>query len=651
MDRVHRSREGRLLYPMLRAARDQPLKRVSWDAALDYIAERLQAIRTQHGDSAVAFYGSGQLDTEASYMYTKLFKGYLRSNNTDSNSRLCMSSAVAAYNEAFGADAPPGCYADIEQAELFLITGANMAVNHPILWERIRERRKHSAKCRIIVVDPRQTQTAQGADFHIPLAPGTDIQFLCLVARELLDRKFYDMGFVRANSEGFEAWRSFLENLDREALLRQCDIHAGRIAELVEWMGETQKFMSFYCQGLNQSSSGTDKNLALINLHLLRGAIGIPGAGPFSLTGQPNAMGGREVGYLAHQLPGYRMIANPEHRSEMEQLWQVPAGTIRPQPGLSAVPLFAAAQSGEVRAMWIAATNPVASMPDAHQVRASLAALELVVVQDAYHPTETTQYADVLLPAAQWGEKSGTMTNSERLVARSTAMLPPPGEARPDWEIIAAVARRMGFTGFDFATHEQVWDEVRLMTRGRPCDQWGITNERLKRGPMQWPCGGMLSRGTARRYTNGKFHTVSGRARFVVTPPRDPAELCGAEYPLVLTTGRLANHWHTRTRTGRIAELAQQEPLPFITMHPQDAEQLHLAEGERVRLHSARGMAVSKVRLSAAQRRGLVFSSFHWADLYHRESNINNTTSAALDPKSKQPELKYAAVRVEKWSQ
>ncbi len=637
----------RLQHPMIREKRDQAPRQVTWEEALTFIAGRLKAIRNSHGADSIAFYGSGQCDTEASYLFSKLFKGYLGTNNTDSNSRLCMSSAVAAYTLALGSDGPPTCYDDIFHADVILIIGANMAVNHPVLFNMIARRRAASPGLKVIVADPRKTRTADLADLHLPIHAGSDVALVQLIARGLLLNGRLDESFIQRSTEGFSAYRSQLMMLDEAALLATCGLEAQTIQTIVDWLPEPARLLSFYCQGANQSSRGVDKNLAIINLHLQLGQIGKPGAGPFSLTGQPNAMGGREVGYLSHQLPGYRLVATAAHRQDMERMWRIAPGSISAKPGLSAVRLFEQAAAGNIRALWTACTNPVVSMPNSGQIKQAMGKLDLLIHQDCYHPTETGLFADVLLPAAQWGEKTGTMTNSERLVSRSQKMFDPPGEAMPDWWIAAAVGRAMGFTGFDYVTAEQVWDEIRHSTAGRPCDMKGITNARLAIGPVRWPCPDEGSGGVHRRYMDGLFHTDSGRARFTTPASLPPDEVPSPDFPLGLTTGRIASQWHTRTRTGLVEELNRQEPEPFVEIHPGDAARFGVVDTQWIRMTSRRGSAVGRARVTETIRMGLLFMPFHWGELFAEGTSINAATSPAIDSISGQPELKFCAVKIE----
>jgi ferredoxin-nitrate reductase len=625
------------------------LRPVSWDTALDAVARGLRQIMERHGPDAVAFYGSGQLDTEAAYLAAKLFKGHLGTNNTDSNSRLCMASAVAGYVTSLGADGPPTCYADIDHADLILILGANMAEAHPVTFDFIRARKKADPSLQIVVVDPRRTKTAEHADLHVPVALGGDIALLNAIARLLLDAGRLDETFIGEHTNGFEEFAVFLRTLDLDATAAACGLPLGMIRDLATRIGAARAFLSFYSMGANQSTVGVWKNNALINLHLMTGQIGRPGAGPFSLTGQPNAMGGREAGLLSHQLPGYRFVADPEHRAEMEAAWGLPSGKISPKPGLSAVEMFRALEQGRLKAVWIAATNPAVSLPDLHATRRALERAELVIVQDCYHPTETTRYAHVLLPAAQFSEKEGTSTNSERMVSFSEKIVEPPGVAWPDWKIIAGVGERLGFSGFEFSAAGEVWDEFRRLTAGRPCDMSGMTAARLRRErQLQWPCPAEDHPGTPRRYTDHIFPTEDGRARFWPRPHLAPRELPDHEFPLVLTTGRLAPHWHTRTRTGKVKQLVKMAPEPVVEVHPDDAARRGIEEGDLVLVSSRRGCVRIRAKVIDTVSPGSLFAAFHWGDMFAAETGINYLTLPATDPISKQPEFKFCAVALER---
>src|SRR6266853_1644202 len=506
----------RLMQPHVRPARGKELRPMRWADALGWAAARFREIVDRHGPDAVAFYGSGQLDSEASYLAVKLFKGSIGTNNTDSNSRLCMASAVTGYQTSICCDGPPCCYADIALSDCLVVWGSNMADAFPVTFNRVKAHLRTNPGVELIVVDPRRTNTATHATLYVPVAPGGDIPLMNAVGRLLLERGAVDHDFVAAHTEGFGAYRDFLLHADWEGLVSAAGVPEALIRALADRVARSHALLTFYCQGLNQSTVGMWKNNSLINLHLLTGQIGKPGAGPFSLTGQPNAMGGREAGLLAHQLPGYRFVDNAEHRRQVEDYWGRPPGAISPKVGLTAIEMFRALEKGQLKAIWIAGTNPAVSLPDLHQVRRALGRAQLVVVQDAYHPTETSRLADVLLPAAQWGEKEWTSTNSERTVSFSPKLWPAPGDALPDREIIGRFGRLMGFSGFDHANSGEVWDEFIRLTGGRPCDMSGATSARLHAlGELQWPCPSEDHPGTKRRYLDRRFPTPDGKAIFL----------------------------------------------------------------------------------------------------------------------------------------
>ena len=606
------SAPDRALVPRVRRSLDARFVDVSWDEALDEIA-RLRAFEPEE----IAFYISGQLLTEDYYAVNKLAKGYLGTNNVDSNSRLCMSSAVAAYDATFGADGPPPAYADLEHTGCILLLGSNASACHPILWGRIRAAQERGAT--LIVVDPRRTDAAQLADIHLQLAPGTDLALL---------------NALLAGHELAGGWTA-------ERAAQTCGVSAAAIEAAAEAFARGPS-LALWSMGANQSVEGVAINRALLNLCVLTGNIGRPGAGPLSLTGQPNAMGGRETGGLAHLLPGYRKVVRDDHRAEVEAYWGVAPGSIAAAPGLTATDLFDALEDGRVKAVWIVGTNPAVSMPDAERARAALRRAELVIVQDAYHPTETSALAHVVLPAAQWPEKAGTMVNSERRITLMREALAPPGNARADWRIFAAAAARMGFPGFGWSSAAEVYDEFAALTAGRPCDQSGVSHARLDaEGTIQWPCRSPEDPGTARLYTDGRYHTASGEPELAPALPGAPGEAPDDAYPLLLTTGRIATQWHTMTRTGKSRELLAAEPEPFIALHPADAP------AERVRVVSRRGAVTLKVRLDPTLRRGTAFAPFHWGALHTRAGGVNDLTHRATDPVSRQPGLKATAVRLE----
>ncbi|WP_164740239.1 nitrate reductase [Xanthomonas sp. BRIP62418] len=650
------STQGRVLAPELRRHRQAPRAAVSWDQALDHVTGKLAAIIEQHGPDAVAFYLSGQLLTEDYYVFNKLAKGLLGTNNIDTNSRLCMSSAVTAYKLALGADGPPTCYEDLELAQTVLFAGSNMAYAHPVLFRRLEDARARNPGIRWIVIDPRRTDTAAMADLHLAIEPGTDVALFNGMLHHLIWEGLVDARFVAAHTEDFDALKHLLREYTPRMSAEICGISHEDLVQAAEWFGRSPAALSLYCMGLNQSAQGTDKNLALINLHLATGQIGKPGAGPFSLTGQPNAMGGREVGGMATMLAAHREIGNAEDRAELERLWHLPAGRLSATAGTSAVQLFERLRAGSLKAVWIVCTNPVHSMPEVDGIRAALEQAELVIVQDAFSGTDTVPYADVLLPATSWGEKDGSVTNSERRITRVRKAVDAPGQARADWWIASEVARRLearlapasgaGLFGFDSAA--QIFDEHRALTVGRDLDIGGLDYPMLDGGPQQWPFPAGAAHGQARRYTDGVFATGNGRARFHATPYRKVAEPTSARFPMRLLTGRLRDQWHGMSRSGRVPAAFAHSPEPALRMHPDDATRRGLVAGELVQIASKRGALVLPLELSDELRSGTVFAAMHWSGQHLSSGGINEVSSPAVDARSQQPELKHAAVRVEK---
>ena len=639
--------------PLLRGARDERFHEASWDDAMASVAGTLRRIVAEDGPDAVAFYISGQLLTEDYYAVNKLAKGFLGTNNVDSNSRLCMSSAVAGYVGAFGADGPPPAYADLALADCLLLLGSNTAACHPIVWGRIRDRQAEGAT--VIVADPRLTPTAQAATLHLPVRPGTDLALLNAMLCVIVEQGLLDEGFVARHTTGFEEALAIARDWPPERAAAVCGVPAPDIVRAAEMFGAAGAAMALWSMGANQSTVGTLKNRALINLCLATGNLGRPGCGPLSLTGQPNAMGGREVGGLAHLLPGYRKVTDAADRAAMASHWGVAPGRLSPHEGLTATALVDALLEGRVRAVLVAATNPIVSLPDGGRVREALERAELLVVQDCHHPTETSALAHVVLPAAAWPEKEGTMTNSERRVGLVRRLLDPPGQARADWEIYAGLARALGHgEAFAWPSAAAVYDEFAACTRGRPCDVSGVSHERLRReGSVQWPApagvGAPGSDGTPRLYAERRVHTPDGRARFAPTPHADAAEVPDDDWPLMLTTGRVAEQWHTMTRTGKSAALRGAAGAPTVTVHPHDARAAGVADGEVVRVHSRRGEARFTLAVDPTLPRGVAFAAFHFGALHAPAGAgaLNAITHAAVDPSSHQPELKALAVRLE----
>jgi assimilatory nitrate reductase catalytic subunit len=655
------TRQTRLLHPQRRAARGGALQTIGWDEALSEAVERFAGIIEKHGPNAVAFYVSGQLLTEDYYVFNKLAKGLVGTNNIDTNSRLCMSSAVAGYKQTLGADAPPCSYEDLDHATTLFITGSNMVFAHPILFRRIEDARKRNPALKIIVADPRRTDTADAADLFLQILPGTDVTLYRGMLHVMLRDGLLDLPYIAAHTTGFDAISADVRDCTPAEAARVCGITEEALVQAALWFAEAGgRTLSLYCQGLNQSANGTAKNAALIHLHLATGQIGKPGAGPFSLTGQPNAMGGREVGGMANLMSGHRDMSNAAHRAEVAALWGV--GDVPSQHGKTAVPMFEAMAAGEIKAVWIACTNPAQSMPDQAMVRRALARAEYVVVQEAFSTTATCRFGDLLLPATTWGEKDGTVTNSERCVSRVRPAVAAAGSARHDWRIATEFAQRLEArlrpglpTLFAYDTPESVWMEHRESTRGRDLDITGMSYPLLElHGPQQWPMPTGAAKGKARLYEDGVFPTPDGRARFVDTPDRKLAEPRDARYPFSLTTGRLRDQWHGMSRTGTLGRLFGHAAEPAVQVNPQDAARLGLADGDLVHVTSRRGSIVMPVQASAQVAPMQAFIAMHWGDEYlsgrtavgERVSGVNALTLGAIDAVSMQPELKHTAVKV-----
>jgi assimilatory nitrate reductase catalytic subunit len=610
----------------------------------------------------VAFYISGQLLTEDYYVFNKLAKGLIGTNNIDSNSRLCMSSAVAGYKQTLGADAPPACYEDVDHADCLFIAGSNAAWAHPVLFRRIEDARRARPGMKVIVVDPRRTETAEFADLHLQIQPGTDVALFHGMLHAMVWDEALDRGFIDHHTRGFDVLKALVRDMTPARAAQVCGVPVEQVLQAAQWFARSPATLSLYCQGLNQSSSGSAKNAALINLHLATGQIGRPGAGPFSLTGQPNAMGGREVGGMATLLSGHRDLADPAHRAEVAALWGVPE--VPAAPGLTAVELFAAAARGEIKALWIACTNPAQSMPDQALVRRALQRCELVVLQEAFAGTATAAFADVLLPASTWGEKEGTVTNSERRISRVRAAVPPPGEARDDWRIALDFARALQPLLrpdlpdlFPYPDVEAVWNEHRETTRGRDLDITGLSYPLLDaQGPQQWPYPAGANAGRAHLYEDGRFATEDGRACFVATPYKPPAEVRDARHPFALNTGRLRDQWHGMSRSGSVPRLFGHEGRPVLRMNPHDLPRRGLAEGDLVELRSRRGVAVLPLVADERVAQTQAYVAMHWGSEFvsgratdgSALAGVNALTNGTFCPDSKQPELKHAAIAVTK---
>ena len=651
----------RALAPEMRRQRDAQRAPASWDETLAFMAQKFAATIAAHGPDSVAFYVSGQLMTEDYYVFNKLAKGLVGTNNIDTNSRLCMSSAVAGYKQTLGADAPPGCYADIDEAELIFIVGSNMAYAHPVLYRRLEDARARNPHLKVIVADPRRTDTARDADLFLPILPGTDVALFNGMLHLCLREGWTDGAWIAAHTDGFEQLERTLAEYTPALVAQICGIAEADLLQAARWFGQSRAALSLYCQGLNQSSAGTAKNAALINLHLATRQIGKPGAGPFSLTGQPNAMGGREVGGMANLLSAHRDLANPAHRAEVAALWGVDA--VPAHPGKTAVEMFDALASGDIKIIWIACTNPAQSMPDQKLIRAALEKAELVIVQEAYATAATVAYADVLLPATTWGEKEGTVTNSERRITRVNPVLPKPGLARHDWEIVvdfaAVLAPLLGRRGapFAYAGTQEIWNEHRATTGGTDIDITGLSYDILDQaGPQQWPFPAGANTGKQRLYEDGVFPTASGRAHFVDTAYQPVAEPVDARYPFHLNTGRLRDQWHGMSRSGTVANAFAHAPEAALVMARKDMLRLLLKDGDLVHVSSRRGTQILPAQAGDDMAASQVFIAMHWGQEYlsgrgpagagGATLGVNALTQSAFDPSSKQPELKHAAVKV-----
>ena len=643
-------RSDRLLHPQMRYSRSRPLQRVGWEEALQRTAAVFKTFIAQYGPESVAFYASGQCLTEEYYVLNKLMKGFIGSNNLDTNSRLCMSSAVVGYKMALGEDSVPVCYDDIELADCFLVAGANPAWCHPILWRRVEAHKAANPGAKVIVIDPRATDSTALADLHLQLIPGTDVVLNQALARALIEAGDIDLQFIEQHAEGFEAYREIVLERSLAESAVMCGVMEADIRLAASYIGSAKAFLSMWTMGLNQSAVGVDKNLSLLNLHLITGHIGRPGAGPLSLTGQPNAMGGREVGGLSNLLPAHRNLANPTHRAEVQQFWG--SGPLAEKPGFTATEMFEALEDGRLKAIWIVCTNPLTSLPNVRQAEAALAKARFVVVQEISNKAETLAYADVVLPAAAWAEKEGTMTNSERRISHLAKVIEAPGEALPDAEIICHFARAMGFRGFDFANAEAIYQEHTRLTAGTSLDISGLTYAVLReRGSVQWPYrAGSGALENSRLFTNHQFYTPSGRAVIHPVAAVFRSEAIDENFPFILITGRIRDQWHTMSKTGKVSKLTQHSPQAFIEINPQDAGPLNVAEGDLVVVQSRRGEVRVVARLSAAIRSGTVFLPMHWGKILGSDLNrANNLTSGVVDPISKEPDFKFCAVQVTKF--
>ncbi len=641
--------QGRLLYPQIKG------KRASWDAALGTVAETFSRLIDQHGPDSVAFYLSGQILTEDYYVANKLMKGFIGSANVDTNSRLCMSSAVAGQKRAFGSDTVPACYDDLDEADLVLLVGSNAAWAHPILYQRLARAKQQRPNMKVVVLDPRRTATCDLADLHLALKPGSDAFVFNGLLSYLASNGALDHDYMEQHCEGIDAAldQARLQCPDVATTAALCGLETADLEWLYRQFAVTERSLTFYSQGINQSSSGTDKANAIINCHLATGRVGKPGASPFSITGQPNAMGGREVGGLANQLAAHMDFDKPGHIETVGDFWQAP--NMAQKPGLKAVDMFQAIERGDVKAVWIIGTNPAVSLPDSDRVRKALAQCELVVVSDCIENTDTTALADVLLPATTWAEKDGTVTNSERRISRQRGFLKAPGEARHDWDILCDFAARLGF-GKDFAygNPADIFREHAALSgyRNQGTRDFDISAlaeltqaQYDQLAPIQWPVTELSPEGTARMFSDGHFFTPSGRARLLPIEARLPATAC-KDGEFVLNTGRIRDQWHTMTRTARSPRLLDHTDEPYIEINTRDAQHNRISQGDLVRLDALDAQYIGRARISEGQQAGSVFAPIHWNDRFASHGCVDALVAAVTDPVSGQPEFKQSPVQL-----
>lgn len=630
---------------------------VSWESALETVSGKIAQVVKDHGPDSFAFYLSGQILTEDYYVANKLAKGFIGTANVDTNSRLCMASAVVGYKRAFGSDTVPCNYEDLELCDLLVMVGSNAAWTHPILYQRIVEAKKQRPNMKVVVIDPRETATCDIADLHLAITPGSDAAIFSFLLQHSVQAGVLDNGFISRHTNGFkEALSQAMESTPTLASAASfCGISDDDLMQLANWWVETPETVTFYSQGINQSSSGVDKCNAIINCHLATGRIGKEGAGPFSITGQPNAMGGREVGGLANQLAAHMDFATPGALELVQRFWQAP--NMATENGLKAVDLFQAMEEGKIKVVWIMSTNPMVSLPDTAQVRRALEKCELVIVSDCKAHTDTTAMADVLFPATGWSEKDGTVTNSERRISRQRGLLPAPGEAQHDWWAICEVAKRLGYqSAFSYRNVHEIFAEHAALSAfensGKRDFDIGHFSQITKSEydaltPVQWPVPKGRPEGTKRMFEDGRFFTPDKRAKFVPIVPILPLQEKTSDWPFTLNTGRVRDQWHTMTRTGDAALLTKHTDQPYAEIHPKDARQLGIEDKTLVRITSPYGEVLLKAKISRAVAPGNVFVPIHWTQQFSNASVVSNLIPQVVDPLSGQPESKHAQVTLE----
>jgi len=644
--------EGRLLTPQINE------KAVSWQQATSHVANEFSRIIAEHGPDSVAFYVSGQLLTEDYYVANKLMKGFIGSANIETNSRLCMSSAVAAHKRAFGSDTVPCNYEDLELTELLVLTGSNAAWTHPVLFQRMMAAKEKNPNLKIVVIDPRNTATAQFADLFLPIKAGSDVTLFNGLLNYLSRQEALDKDFIEAHTEHWQQTAHSVADCDLQAVVKACDVQPELILDFYRMFKQNERCITFFSQGVNQSIQGVDKCNAIINCHLATGKIGKVGSGPFSITGQPNAMGGREVGGLSNMLAAHLNIEEPKHRQWVQSFWQSP--TICQKPGLKAIDMFKAIKQGKIKAVWIMATNPLVSLPNRHDVIDALQQCALVVVSDCVEKNDTLEFAHVKLPATTWGEKNGTVTNSERRISRQRSIIPAPGQARHDWQIMCDVAKKMGFEqAFDYNHPSDIFAEHARLSglnngeNGYPVRDFDISglqsltiHQYDQLSPISWPVNQKHPCGRARMFDDNQFFTPSGKAQFVPVIARTNPGQVTNNWPYLLNTGRFRDHWHTMTRTGRSVNLARNNKEPTLAVHPKDAQKLGLEENQLVQIESPNGQILMPCTFDSGLRRGNLFAPIHWNIITSARANVSNCFSSRVDALSGQPDSKYAAVKL-----
>ncbi len=651
------SHEGRLLHPSIDGVN------TDWNNALSHVATQFSKIIAEHGPDSVAFYASGQLLTEDYYVANKLMKGFIGSGNIDTNSRLCMSSTVAGHKRAFGSDTVPVCYQDIEKTDMVVITGSNLAWCHPVLFQRLKAAKEQRPELFIVVIDPRKTDTCAIADLHLPIQPGSDVALFNGLLAYLAEHKKIDNDYINRYSQGFAAAlaSAIKECADRNELLNRLAVNEQDLNSFYHKFSNTEKVVTIYSQGVNQSSQGTDKVNSILNCHLATGRIGKEGTGPFSVTGQPNAMGGREVGGLANTLAAHMEFGNQGDHNLISDFWKT--DNLASSPGLKAIDLFDAIHDGKIKAVWIMATNPVVSLPNSRKTVEALKKCPLVVVSDCIKDTATTRLANVLLPAQGWSEKSGTVTNSERRISRQRRLLASPGEAKADWWIISEVGKRMGFaSAFNYLHEGEVFVEYAKMTTlgnknglTRDLNLIGLTlldaQGYSQLTPQQWPVK-MVQNSTVqqRMFTDNLFFTANKKAQFIAVTHKKPLNSCDQSYPLQLNSGRIRDHWHTMTRTGLSSRLGAHITEPFVSIHPKDAQKTQLINGDLVEVSSASGSVLVRASVCKSVSQGQLFIPIHWNQTTASKANVCALIKANTDLNSGQPEFKSTPVKVTKWS-